>query len=716
MLLFDMIIDRTFKMDFAQRAIMLGLMAAFAAGYFVWRVARPLLKRPGDKALIYELQQKFPQLKQNLLSAVELGQQKLSTADERVSRALVDATIRDGFAATEKIDFLTVLNERGRKTSRVKLMAGGVVSAVLAIGVLSTSFLNTWFDRNILLGDSQWPQQTRLLIDGVQDGRLVVPRGSDHRLAVEVTEDSPVQQVSVLLEIENPAGRTIQSMKSTGRRQGREHIFVFHNVSAPFRLRATGGDEITDWVDVELVEPPSITDMTLTATLPEYTATEPMLLEGGGPHALLVGSRLDIAIEANKPLSSAIVKHESQEVSLVAHDDLSTAFRGTLPGGQAEVNNQQDLLGGQYELVLRDKTGLANVRKTKFDLTIREDKPPQVRASLLGISGLVVPQAILPTSFEAVDEFGLRRMYFDCSWRTPDLTDADPALTREIGFEQVKIDSQQKDLTRLDDVEVLNLAGLGLQPGANFRYQVAAVDSKPDLPGVGKSREFLLRVVTGEELRADLLRREVEQRRAFLQARDQQLELRTELQVWASRVSSDASSEAAAQQESELIRLLRDQKGIGTTIDRVATRFEEFLVEVSNNRLDQSEEEAGIAVENRMASRFENGIIGPIRQLDQQEVAMATRQLDNCRLAHSSAASDLAQQMEQTAAIQQQVVDRMDEILRAMSSSEDYQELVNKALELKADQQRLRRDIENSLKPDDIFEDDPEEIEDIFDN
>ena len=64
--------------------------------------------------------------------------------------------------------------------------------------------------------------------------------------------------------------------------------------------------------------------------------------------------------------------------------------------------------------------------------------------------------------------------------------------------------------------------------------------------------------------------------------------------------------------------------------------------------------------------------------------------------------------------MQTEIVERMDKILAAMTSSEDYQEVVNKALELKADQQRLKKDIQKSLQPKNIFDD--EGLEDVFDD
>ena len=75
-LVLDMLLDRFFKMDFAQRLVMLFVMGAATAFYFVYRVIKPLLSRPTDDALIYEVENKNPDLNECLISGVQLSRQK----------------------------------------------------------------------------------------------------------------------------------------------------------------------------------------------------------------------------------------------------------------------------------------------------------------------------------------------------------------------------------------------------------------------------------------------------------------------------------------------------------------------------------------------------------------------------------------------------------------------------------------------------------------
>jgi hypothetical protein len=263
------------------------------------------------------------------------------------------------------------------------------------------------------------------------------------------------------------------------------------------------------------------------------------------------------------------------------------------------------------------------------------------------------------------------------------------------------------------DVHVLDLQPLDLKAGTSFRFSVVAVDNRPNQPNSGRSNEFLLRIVTEDELRGDLLRREIEQRQAFQQAYDAQLEVTSELQaIAAMRDETGQPEKFSADRQNRLAGLYRDQKVIGTRITSVADRFEEFLVEAKNNRLDENDQ--AIAPEKRLETRFDQGIIQPIRELDAQFIALATRHLDNCRRLAANA-NEFPPAVQQTVAIQQEILERMKRVLDAMVDSENFQEIVNKLVEIKRNEERLKNEIEKRSQPrSDIFE--PDGTDKIFED
>lgn len=706
----DIFIDRFFQMDFAQRGIMLTAMVCAAAWFLYTRVLQPLMFNTSDDALVAQVEKRVGGDSEQLLSTLQLARES-DLAKTGTSKALVDATIADGIKKAKSLDFSQALDLKQHQKDVTLLTGAAVVAALLAIGILATSFLGTWFSRNVLLSDAQWPQPTYLQIAGAENGSMVLPLGAKHKQIVTITEDSAVTDVIVNLEVEGVTGnRTIYPMTSTGKLDGRERVYEI-NVTNEFRFRASTSNSIqTPWVNVTYVEPPAVVDLEIVATAPAYTGLEPSVLSGGGPYAVLEGSRLAIAAKYNKPLKSAELMAVTETIPIALTADVSTPLEFSVPADPADGKEAQPLAGGEYELKLVDENGLANIRRSRFSITIKEDMAPKLRADLLGISGLVTTRAILPMSFQAADDYGLNQMWFHCRWREPeDLEDA-PEKTKTVFFDALP---NERPVTEYKDAAVLNLEPLTLPHGTSLRVTMNVEDSKPATPNQAASKEFLLRVVSDEELRSDLLRREIEQRKAFEQIYQAQLELMSAVQV----VGASEMAEGMAPDkfhralETKLLQLIRDQKGIGTSVDRIATRFEEFLVEVKNNRLDEAEN--ALAPDQRIETRFDERIIRPIRSMDQNMISVANRNMDNCRRLSNNAV-ELDTAVAQTVAIQQQILEEMQLILGAMNTSENFQEIINEMLNVKASTKSISNGIKQLKSKQTI--DTEEDAEGIFDD
>ena len=697
----DLLIDRMFKMDFAQRAIMLVVMIVLAIGLFYWRVLRPMMNKISDDALLHQIETRYPELNEKLISGAQLAQQT-DLEDKGVSRELADATIDGSIELAKSMDFGNTINQRKLTENRLTLGFGVGFLALVVVGILTTDFLGTWFNRNILLGDAQWPQATYLRIVGVEDGVLVLPRGTDHRLMVEVSEDSRISDVEVSVEIENQTGTATHTMKPTGKMDGREHLFVMHNVSSEMTIKARGGDDTTPPVEVLLVEPPAILNLKMQAILPDYTRMPAQPLDGPGPHGLLPGSKLEGQLAVNKDLRSASVGYEEQIWELGKTED-GLKYQFGIPGeGQA-------LGGGKYEFKLVDQSGLASTRPTRFTIQLKNDDAPKIFAGLLGISSLAVPKVRIPVSFKASDDYGLAELWFHTNWKNSEIEDAAGSSgSRDVSITQY---FQKPDIIRQDeDVAVLDLEPFNLQPGTSFKLLVRASDTLPPEPNVTDSAEFLIRIVSPEELRADLLRREIEQRKAFQQAYDSQLELSSELQAVAAMVPRGESPEKFdSDRQKRMITLARNQKLIGTKLDAIASSYEEFLVESQNNRLDEDVKD--LVGEQTLAQRFDQQIIGPIRALDGQLISLANRELDNCRRLLNDQ-NELFAAVDETTALHQQILAEMKKIMDAMVQSETFQGVVNKLLEIKRGEDQIINEIQRR-KPDekDVFDED-----DIFDD
>ncbi len=701
-LLLDMLLDRWFRMDLAQRGIMLVLIAATAA-WMAWRyLVRPLSQGITDDALVLEVEKKNPQMAQSVISGFQLLRNERS-GQAAVSGELATETIRQGMEQAEQVDFSGVLNRAAGRKYLVMLVTAALAFAGIAVGVAGNDFLKTWFRRNLLLSADEWPRATDLQIVGATDGKIVVPRGMDYRQLVEVTETSRVQNVDVDLEIDGASGRSLQRMKPTGRLDGREHSFMFHGIASGCRIRASGGDDTTDWVELVLVEPPAVDDLQLNALLPEWTGRTSQPLTGPGPHSILESGGMEVLAKMNKPLESATIERDGVSTPLTAGAGGENLWQVTFDRGVVTIDDKKNakvdggVAGGQYAIRLHDELGLTNVRDFQFEIRLRGNDAPVVRARLLGISGLAVPTARVPVEWSATDDFGIAEAKFDTRW----MSESQPVGERLVpvgGFAGDRLLSEV-----LQTVSVLELEPLGLEPGVAFRFVLSATDFAVPAAATGSSREFLVKIVTPEELISDLLRREIEQRGVFQMAYDRQLELTSQLKQ---SVAAGAGPDAAAKRdlEARLLALYREQRAVGTSVVAVADRFDEFLVEVYNNRLD---EQSGVTDPGQsIQGRFENDIIAPIRSMDEQLISAAAAGMDQARRVMNDPAG-LNQAASETEIIQEQILEAMRVILAAMQSSENYQEAVNRLLEIRRIEQNMKRDLERPGKTDSDLPFDP---------
>jgi hypothetical protein len=282
-----------------------------------------------------------------------------------------------------------------------------------------------------------------------------------------------------------------------------------------------------------------------------------------------------------------------------------------------------DLIDGKYVFDLVDDMGLTTKHPPGFALRIKEDEPPQVRANTYGVGGLVVSRARIPLRIGIEDQFAVTvvQLQYEAKGDTPE-----PEFNR------------------------------------------------------GESKTFLLRVVTEDELRTDLLRREREQREDFELQITEQINLRTDMEALAIELQQAAipDSERTLNPSTTLAGARQRQRNLATVLEKIANRFEELLIEAENNRLD---EESG-----RLRERLENQIITPLRDLDLNELKSVEQGLETARLSLAQPQSASAE-IEKVIATQETIIAKMNEILTYMVKAEGYQEAINLLRQIERTQQ-----------------------------
>jgi hypothetical protein len=706
-LLVDYLLDYYFHMDQSQRVIMGALMVGsflYAAYRFLWV---PLTAQVSDEALALTVEQKLGRRHNELINSLQFARDT-GVASRGYSAAMARQVVQQGTELAGQLDFLQAVDQVATQRKQ-RWLLGGCVGMVVWIGlVIGTENGWLWFQRNLLLANQPWPTRTRLTIPGVVDGVLYVPRGEDQRLEVEVDPESLDTDVDVFLDFVGRSSSTRQKLRRDSD-QPLNHSTTLRGINSEFAFRVQGGDFVSETIQIRLVQPPGFAELKLQVVPPAYSGLAEMALPlSAESFKVLQGSRLEIQAKPDQANTSLALLRGPERWELTAADDGS--FRFSLAGEQ--------LVSGRYQFDLSDEAGIRPSRPVQFTLDVVADRAPQVRTRQFGVSGMVVPQAIVPIHIAIEDEFAVQNVWGELSW------EADGVPTRGQKRFELDLSGDATSPNQWSGSHGFDLQPLEIPTGMSLQVVVKARDNQPEVAnqappttpapatpdpsttappsaedspvaagadvGVGASKALTFRVVTEAELRADLLRRELEQTKTFERLIAQQMAIQTELQ--ALLVSQQEPSETA---DSFLIRQtqmagksLRNQHQVGTLLTQVNDRFRGFLAEVRNNRLDDSSAEMdggqGLAV------RLEEQIILPLDEIDQTLFPQLNRSLEAITRSVGNP-QEMKSQIETVLPQIEDILQRLNSVLEAMQRSQSFQEIVNMVISIKNEEQRLKK-------------------------
>jgi len=659
----DLLLDWYFRMEGPLRAGLLVVMIVPLLIFGYRWLVRPLAQSLDDDTLCQRVEAQHEELGQSLISAVQFSRIR-DVEPLGVSPSMVAATIAHGRASAGGLDFGDVLNDVAFRRN-VFLGIAALVAVACAVTALPES-MSIWFNRNILLGSERWPQGTYLEVQGVDGDRIVMPLGDDKKLVVLISEDSQELPEAVFLETRTRGrgdwwrglfGSFVTRNEQMTKVGSRQFEYTFENVLEPFEFRVSGGDDTTQWYEVTLVPRPAVESLQLTLTPPAYTGLKPQPLpEGQGPYYIYQGSRLELAGTSNKELSRATLAIGDQTMELSCQGQ---EFRASL--------DPQQLVSGTYAISLVDTEppdGLSSKRPTRFGIKQRADMPPVVKAQLRGISNMVVPNALVPVVCRFSDKFAVTSARID--WQVKADGGEQSAVLAE-GSIPLEAIADQYGQAEIEYEFPFELSKLKLEPEQRLTFTVFAKDNN-DVggPSEGASEAFFLRIVTPDELRVDLLRRERELGRDFERLVKDQQDMHTDAQATAAAVRGMDSM--ADNWRKLLTDTQRKQHKVADRCARLAELFSELVTEVRNNRL---EEEGG-----GKEAKLIDGVIEPLKVLAAKDVPEATDLLDQARRAASR--QDL-RDPSLTAAIAKQatILAEMERIGKNIITASGYQEVLN---------------------------------------
>ncbi|RJP32721.1 MAG: hypothetical protein C4547_13470 [Phycisphaerales bacterium] len=654
----QLLLDYSFHVEWSIRGLVSTIVMAVTALIAWRRVIHPWRKplAPGDAARLVESVR--PELASLLISAL-----RFSTGDigdpATNSRALAADTIARANHAAAGLDFAGPVTSRRFHRSGAAL--GAMVLVVSLFAALAPDVVSLWFSRNVLLRDVPWPKRTHIHVQ-LEDGVLRGAIGDDLPITAQVEGVMPRQADFVFRTASGRKGReTMTAVGDFGLR------YVVKNAREDFEFHLQGGDDRTPWYPAKLAERPRVAWSRIDVTPPGYARLEPFTLaDGRRAVQTLPGSHVAITIRTQAPVVSAVLMAGDEELSQ------ASPIEGTW---RAELTVYESTT---CHFALTDAGGLTNRRPVRFAIRIQPDEPPTVRLVTPGAGEMLTPEARLIADVEVADTYGIAtiELQVDVQKNAPSTRTIVPrGFTPGVTHARASIE--------------LPLHDEGVSPGERLTLTLRAADfDDVSGPNVAASDPRVFRIVTREELLAELARREQEYRLEFERLLDQQEDVQRR---FLTVVGEEGRITDAAAWSEAVAPVERLQRNLGGAVGVIGQKFAQILAEMRVNGLDTGVEQA----------RLGEGIIAPLETLARRDctnAADALRRYGRLETADDPAAID---------ASLNEILGRMRQILAHMIQWEGYQEALTLLRDIVGLQKELNREtqIELERQGSDVFDD-----------
>jgi len=693
------------------RTLLLGIVALGLFAVLFKMLAGRLHRPLPDDSLALLVERHHPSLGGRLVTAVQLNEHGRS--GDSHSRKLLNQVHAEAAAEIDNVDPNRVF--RLQPLLHKFVIAGPLGLAALIFLILSPQAFALAASRLTLLTDDPWPRRADLQMVGIElpivtasekttlapellefTGKTIrLPRGSNGTLRIRArAEDAEVPVVCTVYYQTDSGTRGQSNMRRVGRVIDGYQSFILDGspltaLSESVTLDIRGLDDRLDDYRIEAVQPPALTGVSLEIRYPDYlrdgdsTQTD-MTTDYQSGLRLREGSDVTLIASSSVPLGDTDVvlktdQDDASEVTLQYSDD-RRKVQFTLP----DFNTATTI-----SMLPKDADGISAQSPYRYFLGVVLDEMPELNVKLKGIGSSITPQAKLPISATAADDYGVTNLTFSV---TP--TDTSSPNGDEQAPQEIKSASTSPDLDRngqaSTELDLKNLSNDGtlseLIPGNAVSLIGEATDGY-DLgeKHITRSEVFRLEVVTPEQLLGLLERRELGLRSRLEQTINEMNALRQTLDLLR-RTGFENPPNASPTEltRAEQVRRLRvQQTGLQATktseeLTGIAKSLDDILLEMQNNRVDSVDR----------SERIANGVRDPINRIVQGSMNTLTTQIKAIEPTVGDPTNGIARTAEAVSTAED-VILQLNAILEKMLDLETYNEVLDLVRQLMDDQTEL---------------------------
>jgi len=498
-----LLIEQTFYLPVLARTIVFWLIVAAAVGLLAWFVARPLLKLFGvlpnesDAQTAAKVGKKFPTINDHLVNILQLYKEREQA--KLYSPELIDASFEDVRKEIEPVDFTSAVGfAPSRRMGKILGVVAGV--AALLFVVFPPAFLGS-ANRLWHYGESfAAPLPFRFV---VEPGNKEVVKGATVPITIHVKGDAQKQ----LTLSSKPSGQIQFEERTLTPNVNGTFTYEMPALKSTTTYQVSSGAVNSDEYTLTVIDRPMVKMLRLNLAFPSYAKLPSRQLDDNvGDVTALRGTRINFAIESNKPLAEAKLifpaqggSNDSTSISLKIEDNKAS--------GTYTLMKVYDPVGERtYHIQLKDNENVASTDPIDYTMKIVPDAFPTAQILFPGTNIDIAENAKLNMLYKITDDFGfslLRLAYkliqsrYEQPWQ-------------EFKYVSVPIPQAIKNAMpagrQEGDVAYLwSLTELNLVPEDVVSYYLEVFDNdNVSGPKSGKSEVYTLRLPSLEEVFADV--------------------------------------------------------------------------------------------------------------------------------------------------------------------------------------------------------------------
>ena len=413
-----------------------GCAILYAALRFVYF---PLRRRISDVQVAQFIEERFPQLEDRLITAVEYG-----GSAPRVG--LIGLVTRDALDQSDRIDF-SLFEDRRKVLS---------YCAVTALSTLALVGLVLWGPPVLPYGFGRlylpWEgiAGTAAMRIEVTPGEREINRGSDQQILARLV-GFDTREVALYTQAEKSTAWVRLAMEPQSRGSG--FLYLLVDVQSSLRYYVEAGGVRSETYTLRVTDRPGVERIDLTYNFPAYARMDPQVVENEGDISALKGTRVDLRLRLTRPADSArILLQDGSKISLSKVGE--TDFTGSIAVKQS----------GSYVIELATAREGSYPATPEHPIDAIEDSAPRVSITkpMRDLKATNVEEVF--TEVRAEDDIGLGKVELCFS------VNGGPEQT-------LALHSGRPSLSRITGTHTFFLEEFGLQPGDFISYYGKAWDN-----------------------------------------------------------------------------------------------------------------------------------------------------------------------------------------------------------------------------------------------